>query len=319
MKARKTGTTVPDTENDVAGILEQPPDGYRAGFVALTGRPNVGKSTLLNALVGETVAIASRRPQTTRRRILGIRTTDTAQMIFVDTPGIHRPRTPLAKYMVEVARGAIPDADVVVWVVDVAHLPDAMDRSIAEWIRRSNRPAIIAMNKSDHLRPDGIETHTVAYNSLLENAEWTFTIAVSGHNLDRLAEMIESRLPPGPHFFPADQLTDQTDRMLATEMVREAALHFLGDEVPHGVEVVLEEWTRRANGNLYLLCTLIVERATHKPIVLGAGGAMIRQIGSRARRNLEKLLDCRTYLDLHVAVRPDWRRDPDEVRRLGYQ
>jgi GTP-binding protein Era len=220
--------------------------------------------------------------------------------------------------MLGVARSAIPDADVVVWVVDASKMPVGLDVTIAGWITQSGKPAIIAMNKSDRLRPDQVQDHTSAYAALVPGAGWMLTIATTGHNVPRLATMVEAALPEGPYFYPPDQLTDQTDRMLATELVREAALHFLGAEVPHGVEVVLEEWTRRPNGSLFMACTFIVERASHKPLVLGAGGAMIRRIGTRSRHALEELLECKVFLELHVSVRANWRRDAAEVKRLGY-
>lgn len=293
-------------------------DAYRAGFVALVGRPNVGKSTLLNALVGEKVAIVSPRPQTTRRRILGIHSTDNAQAIFVDTPGIHAPTSALGRSMVKVARGAIPDADLVVWVVDVSRLPGDLDRRVAGMIRKAGRPTLVAMNKSDHLRPEHIAENTEAYRALVEPVDWILTIATEGHNLDHLWEMIVNGLPAGHAFYPEDQLTDQTDRMLVAELVREAALTYLQEEVPHGIEVVVEGWERREDGLLKIAAKLLVEREGHKAIVIGRGGSMLKQIGSAARREIEKLLDEHVFLELFVAVQPDWRKSATDVRRLGF-
>jgi GTP-binding protein Era len=286
--------------------------------VALIGRPNVGKSTLLNALVGEKVAIISSRPQTTRRRILGIRTTDAAQVVFVDTPGIHPPRTQLGRSMVKVARGAIPDADVVVWVVDVSRPPGPPDESIAGLIGQADRPVIVAMNKSDRLRPEDIAAHTDAYLGLLQPADWTLTIATAGHNLDRLWDMVVASLPEGPPLYPEDQLTDQTDRMLVAELIREAALGNLRDEVPHGVEVLVEEWDERRPELLHIAAKILVERESHKAIVVGRHGAMLKQIGTAARLAIEQLLETRVFLELFVSVRPGWRGRPSDLRRLGY-
>lgn len=294
-------------------------DGFRCGYVALVGRPNVGKSTLLNRLVGEKVAIVSPRPQTTRRRILGIRNTDQAQAVFVDTPGIHTPKHALGRSMVKAARAAIPDADLVVWVVDVSRPPSELDAGIADLIRRSGRPVILALNKSDRLAPEHIEAHTRAYVDLAGSEQWVLTIATRGHNLDALWALIVRMLPQGTMFFPPDQLTDQTDRMLAAELIREAALYALSEEVPHGIEVLIEEWARREDGLLRISAKLLVERERHKAIVIGEGGQMIKQIGSQARRQIEKLLETRVFLELFVAVRSDWRKQPSEVRRLGFE
>jgi GTP-binding protein Era len=290
-----------------------------SGFVAVVGRPNVGKSTLVNAYVGEKVAIISPLPQTTRRRILGILTTDTVQAIFVDTPGVHRPKTDLGRYMVSVARRAVPDADVVVWVVDVSRRPRDSDRSIAGWISRSERPALIAMNKSDLLAPEDIAEHTEAYLSLAPRAGWTLTIATEGHNLDLLWNMIKAELPEGPMYYPPDHLTDQTDRMLVAELVREAALRFLQQEVPHGIETFIDEWEEQSSGVLRIEATVFVEREAHKGIVIGRGGAMIKRIGQTARVEIEKLLDRRVFLGLRVKARPGWREKSADVRQFGYE
>ncbi len=290
----------------------------RAGFVALVGRPNVGKSTLLNRLIGEKVAITSPRPQTTRRRILGIRSSDAAQAIFVDTPGIHKPTSALGRSMVKVARAAIPDADLVVWVVDVSVSPTELDREVAGLVERSGRPVIVAMNKSDRLRPEHIRENTEAFAALVHPLDWLLTIATEGHNLDRLWDLIVRALPIGHAFYPEDQLTDQTDRMLVAELVREAALRYLHEEVPHGIEVVVESWEPRPDAPLRIGARIFVEREGHKAIVIGRGGAMLKKIGTAARREIEKLLDEHVFLELFVAVRPDWRRDPADLRRLGF-
>lgn len=293
--------------------------GHRAGFVALLGRPNVGKSTLLNALVGEKVAIVSRRPQTTRRRILGIRSTPDAQAVFVDTPGMHRPRTSLARYMMREARAAIPDADVVVWVVDVAAEPDAMDRTIARWVHEARGPLVLVMNKSDLVGPDVLLERTAAWRAVAEPDEWLLTIAIAGHNVELLWREIEARLPRGEPMFPGDQVSDQTDRALAAELVREASLVYLSDEVPHGVAVAIEEWATRPNGVLFIAAVLVVENERHRRIVLGKEGRMIKQIGTRARKAIAREMGAPVYLDLHVKVKTNWRQSPSEVRRLGYE
>jgi GTP-binding protein Era len=292
--------------------------GYRSGFVALIGRPNVGKSTLLNWFVGEKVAIVSPRPQTTRRHIRGIRTTPEAQVIFVDTPGIHSPRHELGRYMVAAARRAIPDADVVLWVVDVSRLPMPEDELIARYLGDCRGPVILVMNKSDLLAPAHIQAHTELFESLVPVDEWMLTIATEGYNLDLVWSAIVDRLPEGPALYPDDQVSDQTDRMMVAELVRESALRYLREEVPHGVEVVIEDWEERQSGTLFIAAKVFVERESHKSIVIGSQGAMLKQIGSTARREIERALDRSVYLELFVAVRPGWRKSSSDLKRLGF-
>lgn len=301
-------------------VVADPSAAHRSGFVALVGRPNVGKSTLLNALVGEKVAIVSPRPQTTRRRILGIRTEPGLQAVFVDTPGVHRPKTSLGKSMVRVARGAVPDADVLVWVVDASRQPVQMDHSIARDVVEVGRPIVLALNKTDRLPPEHVAQRVAAFRAMAgEAADWTLTVATRGHNVDRLWAMIAAKLPAGPRFYPADQISDQTDRMMVGELVREAALRHLRQEVPHGVEVVVEDWrVLEDSGVLYLGAALMVERQAHRGMVIGKGGRMLKMIGSDARREIERLLERQVYLDIEVVVREDWRSDQGELRRLGY-
>jgi GTP-binding protein Era len=294
-------------------------EGYRSGFIALVGRPNVGKSTLINAFVGEKVAITSPRPQTTRRRILGIRSTETAQGIFVDTPGIHKPEHSLGKYMVQVAQASVSSSDIAVWVVDVSHPPEDLDHEIARLLSSSHTPVILALNKSDKLKPENIAKHCDAYTRLVEPEDWILTIATQRHNLELLWDAMVARLPEGPPLYPEDQITDQTERMLASELVREAALTYLQEEIPHGLEVVIEEWQQRRDGLISIAAKIFVERDNHKGIVIGKGGSMLRKIGTRARREMEKMLGERVFLELFVSVRPGWRRNAADVRRLGFE
>lgn len=329
MSGDERDTTAPTPDDELLGRIfgpsieaasKQANSEFRSGFVALVGRPNVGKSTILNAILGEKVAIVTPRPQTTRRRMLGIHTTESAQAIFVDTPGIHRPRHSLGRSMVRAAKSAIPDSDVVIWVVDVSSPPTALDRSVAGLLRRTHVPVIVALNKSDRLRPDLIEERIAEYTALAGEPIGTMlTIATSGHNLDRLWAQIVALLPPGPLLFPADQLTDQNDRMLASELVREAALTYLREEIPHGIEVVIEEWQVREDGLLTIRANLIVERENHKAIVIGRGGSMLQRIGSTARKEIEILVEGKVYLEIHVLVREDWRRNAGLVKGLGYE
>jgi len=295
------------------------PEDHRSGFVAVIGKPNVGKSTLMNAYLGQKVSIVSDKPQTTRRRLLGILTRPDAQVIFVDTPGIHRPRHKLGQFMVQTATRAIPDADEILFVVDVSRLPDDEDRRIAELISKQARvPVILALNKVDLLSADKVQPHSDAYLELVEQDDWMLLSATRGDNLDKLLESIITHLPPGPRYYPEEQVTDQTMRALAAELIREQVLHFTHQEVPHAVAVLVDEFKERSADLTYIYATIIVERESQKRILLGEGGRMIKRIGTAARQEIERLLGTRVYLELWVKVWKKWRKDEADLRRLGY-
>ena len=286
----------------------------------MVGRPNVGKSTLLNALLGQKVAIVSPRPQTTRRKQLGILTTSAAQIIFVDTPGIHRPRQALDDYMQSVATEAIADADVILWVTDISELPTEADKRIAGLVGRqaAKTPALIAFNKSDQLRPEQVVPNTDAFRALLPNADWMLTSATRGDNLEMIAPLLVARLPEGPLYYAEDDVTDTQLRDLAAELIREAALNLLRDEVPHGIAVEIEEFKESSGKAAHVSAVIYVERDSHKGIVIGKKGAMLKQIGERARRGIEAQLDGPIFLQLHVKVREGWRQDERAVKYFGY-
>jgi GTP-binding protein Era len=300
--------------------IETYPPGHKSGFVAVIGRPNVGKSTLVNGLVGEKVAIVSPKPQTTRGRITGILTRPDAQVVFVDTPGLHRPRHVLGQAMVAAATGAIPDADVVLFVVDGSVPPTDEDRLIAGLIRQHTQsPVIFVLNKMDRLPPDKVEAHTRAYWDLVPDyREWMMTTASRGVNLDKLLALILAALPEGPRYYPDDQATDQTERDIAAELIREQVLRHTRQEVPHAAAVAISEFKVRENGVVYIAADVWVEKDSQKGILIGKRGQMLRQIGAAARKEIEALLGGKVYLDLHVRVREGWRQDAEEVRRLGY-
>ncbi len=302
-------------------LLEEPlPPGHRSGFVAVIGRPNVGKSTLMNQLLGHKVAIVSPRPQTTRTRIRGILTRPDAQMIFVDTPGLHKPFHKLGEVMVATATAAIPDADVVLFVVDVSVMPTEEDQMIAQLIRqRTSNPVILVLNKMDLLPPEKVKPHTEAYWALVpDHAGWMMTIATEAVNLDKLLDMVIAHLPEGPRYYPSDLITDQTEREIAAELIREQVLHFTREEVPHSVAVVVEEYKERETGGVYIAATIYVERESQKGILIGAGGQMLRRIGTAARQEIERMVGGKVYLELWVKVSKNWRRDLRQVRRMGY-
>ncbi len=296
------------------------PPNHRSGFVAVVGRPNVGKSTLMNRLLGQKVAIVSPKPQTTRNRLLGILTQDAAQVIFVDTPGIHTPKHRLGEAMVDAAAAALADADAVLWVVDVSTDPMDEDRQVAARLAdiAPAVPIVLGLNKVDRAAPERLAECVHAYAVLARRASWQPVSATRGDNLDRLLDLIIASLPLGPRFYPEDQITDQQERFVAAELVREQVLMNLRDEVPHSVAVVVNEFKVRSEEMTYISAVIFVERESQKGIVLGKDGQMLKRVGQGARQAIEDMLDTRVYLDLWVKVRPKWRDRDDELRRLGY-
>jgi GTPase len=296
------------------------PGEHRSGFVAVVGRPNVGKSTLINRLVGQKVAIVSPRPQTTRNRLLGILTREDAQVIFLDTPGLHAPKHRLGEAMVDVAMSTLADADLVLWVADGAAEPAEEDRGVAAVLQQGpSRPLLLALNKADRLNSRQLPDRMASYGALAPGAALLAISAIRGDNLERLQELIIARLPHGPALYPEDEFTDQQERFMAAELIREQVLHNLRDEVPHAVAVLVNEFKPRSEDLTYISATVYVERESQKAILLGADGSMIKRIGQAARLSIEELLGARAYLELWVKVRPRWRKRDEELRRLGYQ
>jgi GTP-binding protein Era len=297
---------------------EQLPEDHRSGFVAVVGKPNVGKSTLMNAYLGEKVAIVTPKPQTTRLRQLGILTLPHAQIIFVDTPGIHPPRTKLGEAMVDAATDALPGADVALFMVDVSQMPDEADQMIASALDRlPDLPVILALNKSDLLPPDKVTAHPDAYRALVPQAEWMPVSATRGDNRDELLDTLIRALPAGPRLYPADQLTDMHLRDAAAEIIREKVLLNLHQEVPHSVAVQVDEFKERSESLTYIGATIYVEKDSQKGILIGQGGRMLRDIGAQARRDIEEMLGHKVYLEMWVKVLRNWRKDEKALRRLG--
>jgi len=302
-------------------LLDQElPSEHRSGFVAVVGKPNVGKSTLMNAWLGQKIAIVSEKPQTTRNRIRGILTRPDAQVIFMDTPGIHQPIHKLGEYMVEVATRTIPDADVILFTVDGSQMPTEEDRQVAELIQEKGKaPVVIGVNKIDLVPPDELPVRCEAYGNLVDSVALVPFSATRGDNRDQLLETIIAQLPFGPRYYPEDQVTDQMERTIVAELVREQILHHLYQEVPHAVAVLVNEFKERPGKNLiYISATIFVERESQKAIVIGEGGRMLKRIGRSAREEIERMLGTKVYLDLWVKVRKKWRKDEKELRRLGY-
>jgi GTP-binding protein Era len=315
-----------------------PPD-HRSGFVAVVGRPNVGKSTLFNRLLGQKIAITSPKPQTTRDQLLGILTRDDAQMLFLDTPGIHKPQHKLGQHMVEVAGETIADADVILWLVDVNAAPSDEEMAIIDLLRgvaRKQRlaPVVLGLNKLDlHIQDaDQLAARTAEYGALLawlgapqaappERNQGVHPVAFSaltGAGMDELLATVRGLLPLGPRYYPEDQVTDLQTRFIVAELIREQALRLLQQEVPHSLAVQVDEFTARSEGLIYISAVLYVERESQKGIVLGQGGRTIKKIGQAARPEIEELVGAKVYLELWVKVWEKWRRREGMLRRLGY-
>ncbi len=292
--------------------------GFKSGFVAVVGRPNVGKSTLLNAFLGEKVAIVSPKPQTTRQRQLGILTTETYQIVFMDTPGIMLPQHKLDEFMVDTAVDTLNDADVILWLVDASEPVGAGDRAIAERLQTIPTPTILALNKADLLPAAEVLPRTEAYRALLPTAEWILFSAQKGHGRDELLAMIVAALPEGPRYYPEDQVTDSYVRDMAAEFIREQIMLQLRDEVPYGTAVQILEFKERDSGDVYISANIFVDRNTHKQIIIGKKGQQLKEIGTAARAQLEELVGGKVFLELWVKVEPKWRQNEKWLKRLGY-
>lgn len=290
----------------------------KAGYIAIVGRPNVGKSTFLNAVLGEKVAIVSAKPQTTRDRILGVLTRGEIQYIFVDTPGIHKPKTALGEYMVETAKSTMTDADVLLLMADAGRAPADVEKRVIAYLRQSGTPAVLALNKTDEYTAETIAGTIKTYAALHDFAAFVPLCAKSGRQVEDVLEECAKLLPEGEWFYPEDMLTDQPLRKMAAEIIREKLLRTLNKEVPHGLAVVIEEFTQ--TGDLTRIrAEIFCEKASHKGIIVGKGGEELKRVGSYARADLEKLLGCRVYLDLWVKVKENWRESRAAVGNFGYK
>lgn len=296
------------------------PKTFKAGYVAVMGRPNVGKSTLINSLLGQKIAAVSPRPQTTRKRQLGILTLDQAQVVFIDTPGIHKPLHKLGQNMNKEAEETLEESDLALFLVDLSQPPHPEDLLLVKLLNDQKRrlPVILALNKADLVGPEQLTEKSAAYQALLPGALPIRISAARGDNLDGLLSAILAHLQAGEPYYPPDQLTDLYEREIAADLIREAALYLLRDEVPHGIAIRIDQYTERSETGAYIEATLFVEREAHKPIVIGQGGVMLKKIGSLAREKIEQMSGRKIYLLLRVKVRKNWRDDEKVLRWFGY-
>ena len=296
--------------------MKQNTEPFYSGFVTLIGRPNVGKSSLMNALIGEKIAIVSSKPQTTRSRIMGVLSRESHQIVFLDTPGIHDPRTKLGEYMMHSVHDAMDGMDCVLMIMDVTHIT-VKDLQIAGDLAGKKTPCVAALNKIDLVRPEEIlqATSRAAETGLTEIIPVS---ARTGDGLEDLHACLTKHLPEGPQYFPDDMITDQPERVLCAEIVREKALRNLRDEVPHGIGVEIMKIEKLSDGLTEINATLYCEREAHKRIIIGRHGSMLQTIGTEARLDIEKLLDTHVNLKLWVKIRPDWRNNLSDLRNLGY-
>ncbi|SCP96672.1 GTPase Era [Anaerobium acetethylicum] len=292
---------------------------YKSGFVTLIGRPNVGKSTLMNHLIGQKIAITSNKPQTTRNKIQTVFTSEEGQIIFVDTPGIHKAKNKLGEYMVNVAERTLNEVDVVLWLVEPTTFIGAGERHIAEQLGRVKTPVILIINKTDMVKKEEIAKSIEAYRKIYDFAEIIPVSALRGENTKVIMDMIFKYLPYGPQFYDEDTVTDQPQRQIVAELIREKSLHALDEEIPHGIAVSVDKMTYRKKGNIYDIdATIICERDSHKGIIIGKGGSMLKKIGTNARYEMEMLLEAKVNLQLWVKVKKDWRDSDFLLKNYGY-
>jgi len=292
---------------------------FKSGFAAIIGRPNVGKSTLLNRIAGRKIAIVSDKPQTTRNQVRGVYTDENAQIVFLDTPGIHKPFSKLGDYMVKAAEGALDEVDVVLFLTDVSEQLGGGDRYIIERLKKTQTPVILVLNKIDKVPRDEVLPVIDTYRKLHDFAEIVPISAVRGDNVERLLELLIRYLPEGPMFYPPGQVTDHPERFICAELIREKILLLTREEVPHSVAVEIESMAEDERGTVRIGAVIYVERESQKGILIGKGGAMLKEIGRQAREEMERLLGSKIFLELWVKVKKDWRNHEAFLRSLGYR
>ncbi len=293
-------------------------DNYKSGFATLIGRPNVGKSTLMNYLIGQKIAITSKKPQTTRNRIQTVLTTEDGQIVFVDTPGIHKAKNKLGEYMVHIAERSLNEVDVVLWLVEPTTFIGAGERHIIEQLKKVRTPVVLVINKIDMVKREELLPAIDTYRKEYDFADIVPVSARNGDNTDELVKVILKYLPYGPQFYDEDTVTDQPERQIVAELIREKALHCLNEEIPHGIAVAIERM-KMERKVMHIDATIICERDSHKGIIIGKQGSMLKKIGSTARYEIERMLDCKVNLKLWVKVQKNWRDSDYMMKNFGYR
>jgi len=292
---------------------------FKSGFVAIIGRPNVGKSTLMNQVIGQKIAIMSDKPQTTRNKIHGVYTTGEAQIVFLDTPGIHKPSSKLGDYMMKAAESSLSEVDAILFLIDVVEGLGGGDRFIIENLKKVKTPVILVMNKIDQVQPEQLLPVITTYKDLYDFAEIVPISAIQGNNVNTLLEQVTKYLPEGPQYYPADQVTDHPEQFVCAELIREKILHLTREEIPHSIAVAIEDMKVADNGVVHISAVIYVERDSQKGIIIGKKGALLKEVGKQARHDIEALLGSKTFLELWVKVKKDWRNQERVLRDLGFR
>ncbi|MFJ7971371.1 GTPase Era [Psychrobacillus sp. NPDC096389] len=302
--------------------MEQNNKGFKSGFISIIGRPNVGKSTFLNRVIGQKIAIMSDKPQTTRNKVQGVLTLDDSQMIFIDTPGIHKPKHKLGDFMLKVAKNTLREVDAILFMVNATEPRGKGDEFIIDMLEKNETPVFLVINKIDQVHPDDLIAIIESYKDKYDFAEIVPISALQGNNVDRLLETIQKYLPEGPQYYPADQVTDHPERFIISELIREKVLHLTREEIPHSIAVVIDKIKKEEDTEkdmIRVMATIIVERDSQKGIVIGKRGALLKEVGTRARHDIEMLLGTKVFLELWVKVQKDWRNKSTHLRDYGFR
>lgn len=292
---------------------------YKSGFVSIIGRPNVGKSTFLNRVIGQKIAIMSDKPQTTRNKIQGVYTQDDAQIVFIDTPGIHKPKHKLGDFMMKVAQNTLKEVDLILFMINAKEGLGRGDEFIIEKLKETSTPVYLVINKIDEVHPDELLPLMETYKSLFNFKEIIPISALQGNNVETLLEQIKQFLPEGPQYYPADQVTDHPERFIVSELIREKVLHLTREEVPHSIAVAIDSMKKRERGDIVdIQATIVVERDSQKGIVIGKQGKVLKEVGQKARMDIEALLGSKVFLELWVKVQKDWRNKQSQLRDFGF-
>ncbi|MFC7684643.1 GTPase Era [Ureibacillus sp. GCM10028918] len=301
--------------------MQEKNNNYKSGFISIIGRPNVGKSTFLNRVIGQKIAIMSDKPQTTRNKIQGVLTRDASQMVFIDTPGIHKPKHKLGEFMIKVSKNTLREVDIIMFMVNAEQGLGKGDEFILELLEGTKTPVFLVVNKIDQIHPEELIQVIDTYKGKFPFSEIVPISALQGNNVDQLLETIEKYLPEGPQYYPADQVTDHPERFIISEMIREKVLHLTREEIPHSIAVVIDKIKRdEENENMIRVqATIMVERDSQKGIVIGKRGALLKEVGTQARKDIEMLLGSKVFLELWVKVQKDWRNKSAHLRDFGYR